>query len=234
MKRKILGFLGGLVLVFGLALAPKTALAAGDCGAPHPMGFRPWFDGLCEGSGEGATIQSPDGTKEGIGTFVWTIVLNVVFDVLLVVGYLAVGFVIYGGYLYIASQGDPAKAAKGKRTLMTAIIGVIIAMGSSVIVNTGTTILGIDRSKGWEQQMTDSQFNEQIQNAFNWAYAMAGLVAVIFIVYGGVTYLTSQGDPAKASKATRTIIYAVVGLVIVILASLITAFVTESIGGSIK
>ncbi len=232
MKCRILGFFWGLILVFSLTLVPKTAFAAGgDCGAPHPLGFRPWFDGLCEGSGDSATITSPEGTDEAIGAFVWTIILNVLFDVLLVVGYLAVGFVIYGGYLYIMSQGDPGKAAKGKRTLMMAIIGVIIAMGSSVIVNTGTTILGIDRSAGWEQQEVTQ---EQIQNAFNWAYAMAGLVAVLFIVYGGVTYLTSQGDPAKASKATRTVLYAVAGLVIVILAAVITAFVTEAIGGSIK
>ena len=50
---------------------------------------------------------------------------------------------------------------------------------------------------------------------------MAGLVAVVFIIKGGVEYMISRGDPGRVQKATRSLVYAVVGLVIVILAAVI-------------
>ncbi len=41
-----------------------------------------------------------------------------------------------------------------------------------------------------------------------------GVVAVIFIVYGGVGYMTSAGDAGKVKKARETILYAVIGLIV--------------------
>ena len=55
------------------------------------------------------------------------------------------------------------------------------------------------------------------------------LVAVIFIVVGGVNYMTSQGDPGKTKKAKDTILYAVIGLIIAVLAFAIVNFVIVNI-----
>jgi hypothetical protein len=55
---------------------------------------------------------------------------------------------------------------------------------------------------------------------------VAGVVAVAFIIYGGVLYMISGGDSTKAQTAKTVIQYAVIGLVIVILAYAIVAFVT--------
>ena len=71
-----------------------------------------------------------------------------------------------------------------------------------------------------------------MQNAFNWAYTVAGLVAVAFIIYGGIKYVISQGDPGKTRSATQTIIYAVVGLIVVLMAAAITSLVTGSVSGA--
>ncbi len=46
---------------------------------------------------------------------------------------------------------------------------------------------------------------------------VAGAVAVLFIILGGIKYSTSQGNPNDTQKAKETIIYALVGLVIVML-----------------
>jgi len=59
---------------------------------------------------------------------------------------------------------------------------------------------------------------------------LVGIVAVGMIIFGGVRYATSQGDPGKTKSAKDTILYAVVGLVVAILAFTITAFVLEAIG----
>lgn len=52
-----------------------------------------------------------------------------------------------------------------------------------------------------------------------------GLVAVIFIIIGGVNYITSSGDANKVKKAKDTILYAVIGLIICALAFAIVNFV---------
>ena len=69
-----------------------------------------------------------------------------------------------------------------------------------------------------------------ITGILNWVYAFAGLVAVGFVVYGAVNYATTQGDPSKIKQASQTIAFAVVGLIIVLLAAAITNFVATAPG----
>jgi hypothetical protein len=51
------------------------------------------------------------------------------------------------------------------------------------------------------------------------------LVAVGFVIYGGIMYVTSQGSPDSTKKAQQTIINALVGVVLAILAASIVAFI---------
>ncbi len=66
----------------------------------------------------------------------------------------------------------------------------------------------------------------------NWIYIAGGIVAVIVIVYAGSKYILSQGQPEKMKQASQIIAYAIIGLVVVVLAAAITAFVSGMIGGS--
>ena len=70
-----------------------------------------------------------------------------------------------------------------------------------------------------------------LQNGLNLAYGVAGIVAVIVIIVAGVTYITSVGNPEQTSKALRMIIYAGVGLTIIILAAVITNFLISTVSG---
>ena len=53
---------------------------------------------------------------------------------------------------------------------------------------------------------------------------VAGFVAVIFVIYGGFLYLTSQGEPDRTSSAKNTLMNAVIGLVIVLIAITVVTF----------
>lgn len=64
-----------------------------------------------------------------------------------------------------------------------------------------------------------------IVNIINGAIGVLSVVIVIFIIVGGVNYMTSAGDPGKIEKAKKTILYAVVGAIICALAFAITNFV---------
>ena len=77
---------------------------------------------------------------------------------------------------------------------------------------------------------TDSPDLENVVvNIINGVVGALALVAVIFIVVGGVNYMTSTGDAGKIQKAKNTILYAAIGLVICVLAFAIVNFVIANI-----
>jgi len=58
---------------------------------------------------------------------------------------------------------------------------------------------------------------------------VAGMIAVVFVIYGGIKYITSQGNPENTKKAQGTIINALIGMVIAILSTTIVNFIGQSI-----
>lgn len=56
---------------------------------------------------------------------------------------------------------------------------------------------------------------------------LVGIVAVVMIVIGGFRYVASQGDASAIKGAKDTIMYAVIGLVVAVLAYTIVNFVTS-------
>lgn len=52
-----------------------------------------------------------------------------------------------------------------------------------------------------------------------------GVIAVIMLIIGGIKYITSSGDPKGAESAKNTILFAVVGVVVALLAYAIVNFV---------
>lgn len=66
-------------------------------------------------------------------------------------------------------------------------------------------------------------------NIINAVIGILSIVAVIFIIMGGVQYMTSSGDPGKVKKAKDTILYACIGLAICVLAYAIVNFVINHI-----
>jgi len=54
---------------------------------------------------------------------------------------------------------------------------------------------------------------------------IAALAAIVFVIYGGVEYMTSQGEPDKTSKARNTIINAAIGLVISVTAAGLVTYI---------
>ena len=64
-----------------------------------------------------------------------------------------------------------------------------------------------------------------VASVINIASLVVGVIAVIMVVVGGLKYVTSQGDASGTASAKNTVIYAVVGLIIVVLAQTIVRFV---------
>jgi FtsH-binding integral membrane protein len=62
-------------------------------------------------------------------------------------------------------------------------------------------------------------------NFANLLITIAAILSVIFLVMGGIRYITSNGDPTKLNQAKQTLTYAIIGLIIAIMARLIVGFV---------
>ncbi|OGC81313.1 MAG: hypothetical protein A2788_01620, partial [Candidatus Abawacabacteria bacterium RIFCSPHIGHO2_01_FULL_46_8] len=73
-----------------------------------------------------------------------------------------------------------------------------------------------------------------IGQIINFFLGFTALVAVIIIIYGGVQYLTSAGEPEKAKKGKQTIVYAVIGILVIILSySLVNTIIGNLAGGDL-
>lgn len=73
----------------------------------------------------------------------------------------------------------------------------------------------------------EKKINDTIKLVVNFLSFIVGVVAVIMIIIAGLKYITSGGDSNNVASAKNTILYAVIGLVIVALAQVIVRFVLQ-------
>ncbi len=72
--------------------------------------------------------------------------------------------------------------------------------------------------------------NDVLMGILNTVYFAAGIVAVVVIIIAGIFYSISNGDPGKTKTAREAIIYAIVGLGVIMSAFVITGFVSGRFG----
>lgn len=153
---KINGYSSWRLLISAAALAACIALApaatyaepadtpttTNTCGDATFLGFPAWYNGLVEPGTDhkgkpSCEIKSPsDLGEDGLNKFIWVIVSNIVVMILRAAGYASVAFIIYGGYKYMISAGSPDGMVAARKTIMNAVIGLIISLAAVAIVNT--------------------------------------------------------------------------------------------------
>ena len=79
---------------------------------------------------------------------------------------------------------------------------------------------------------TKDELPDLITNILNSIIFASGIVAVIFVVIGGINYITSTGDAGKIEKAKKTILYALIGLAVCALAFAIVNWAVNIINTS--
>lgn len=126
-----------------------------------------------------------------------------------------------------------------KKILIT--FGLIIAIVGSFI-----TTAGIYENKAYAdsaadliKQGADSTGQQDSRSAgdiakdvVNIMFFIVGIMAVIMIIWGGIRYVLSAGNSAALTSAKNTIMYAVIGLIVAILAYTIVNFVINTVSGN--
>jgi hypothetical protein len=86
------------------------------------------------------------------------------------------------------------------------------------------------------EKATASSLSSEILKIINAGLILVSITAVIMIVYGGIKYIISMGDDKDTEKAKHIILYAVIGLIVVGLATAIVDFtfgaINDNGGGS--
>lgn len=225
------------------------------------LGMKPWYEGLTYKDDKDndkekvvcvvdkADDRNGDGLDDttncrGLSSFVWTAAANVASDLAIVAAIGAIGFVLYGGYLYMFSGGEATKVYNGKKTIINALIGLAITMVANIVFVAIRAVLlhsdnfspvEVEGKYGYTAHLVElTDPGLVVTDLIAWAVGFAGVVCAIFLVYGGVGYMTSSGDSNKIKKAKDAITYALIGLAIVGLAEVITAVAANAIRDSIN
>lgn len=141
MKRLLVALLTAASLI-GAILAPPALLAtpvSAACSDAGVLGITPWYRGLQKEVQGSCQIKSPANGE--VGKFVTTIVLNVLQAGFTIAAYVAIFFIIKGGFLYIVSAGSSQGMEDGKKTITNAVIGLMIVLLAVAIINTIASIL---------------------------------------------------------------------------------------------
>ena len=118
--------------------------------------------------------------------------------------------------------------------LKTIILAALLCFGFTNFASGIASAAPLDQVKQGADSVKNADdsgnLTELVNNIINTLLFITGMVAVIMIVIGGLRYVTSNGDSNQASQAKNTILYAVIGLVVAIMAYAIVNFVITSLG----
>ena len=135
MSLMIIGSFGASVTFPGISFADDACSNKGKI-----LTLKPWYSGL---TNDDCSLKNPGTDTNSQANYIWKIVLNIVDDLLQLIGYTTVGYIMYGGFLMMTSNGAPDKAAHGRKTIMSAAIGLVIALASVALVNFISSNIGV-------------------------------------------------------------------------------------------
>lgn len=91
---------------------------------------------------------------------------------------------------------------------------------------------GVEAARTNEQQKDLFGAGGVFNTIVNVLLFLIGAISVIMIVFAGFKYATSGGDSGKVTEAKNTIMYAVIGIIVALLAYAIIKFVTDRFAGT--
>ncbi len=147
MKQRLKTFLLAALFIAGVAApaavvgVPQEAFAANkgaDC-EKSIMGIPPWYRGLTN-MDDKCSLKGPDDVG-GISNYIWRIVLNGIEMALVIAAYVAVFFIIYGGFLFMTGGDNAGQVEKARKTLLDAVIGLVIVLSGVAITKLIFSIL---------------------------------------------------------------------------------------------
>lgn len=125
-----------------------------------------------------------------------------------------------------------------KKVIKTSI-QILTGVGAALTLSVGK-VMALSVQEGAEAARADGMPAELIgpngvfTQITNTVLYIVGIISVVMLIYGGLRYAISGGDSKKVTDAKNTILYAIIGLIVSILAFAIVNFVINAITGETK
>lgn len=117
-----------------------------------------------------------------------------------------------------------------KLILMGLVLACSLLIPATALAQTKDSICeGVGKTAGAAGCAGDSSLDGIVATVINVMSMIVGIIAVIMIIIGGIKYVTSSGDSNNVNSAKNTILYAIVGLIVVALAQVIVRFVLDRV-----
>jgi ABC-type Fe3+ transport system permease subunit len=119
-----------------------------------------------------------------------------------------------------------------KKLLTTTLLSLVAVFGLAAVPQVALAQSPADQIQGGVNEVDPEggegpELQDQIRIVVNILLFLLGAVAVVMIVIGGIRFSTANGDQSAVTSARNTILYAVVGLVVAIMAYAIVNFVLD-------
>jgi len=113
----------------------------------------------------------------------------------------------------------------GLTSVLLVVFSAFGGVASAQLIQQGDVPSSISAATGGE-----GSFRALILNIVNFFLLFLGLIAVIMIIYGGITYVTAAGNQEKIESAKKIILYAIVGIIIVLISFALVRTVISGAG----
>ena len=126
---------------------------------------------------------------------------------------LSLVFIVLGAIFYVTSGGDEGKVRFAKGAITASVVGLALGIAApSFLKEIGGII-------GWGGAATGTvagslTISQIVTNVLNFILSIFGILAVIMLVVGGLSYLSSAGDEDRIDTAKKTIKWAIVGITV--------------------
>lgn len=78
-------------------------------------------------------------------------------------------------------------------------------------------------------QTSTRELPEVVGSIMQWVLGIVGIILLVMFVYGGVLYATSAGNEDKVETGKKVMMYAIIGIVIIALAFVLTRYIIQAL-----
>lgn len=146
-------------------------------------------------------------------------------------------FILWGAFQLMTSGGSPERVEKGRKTIYWAILGFVVLLVAGGVGAIVVDILGgsnVDSIQVGDAPISNFEgVRAVLITIAQWMFGILMALGIVMILYSAFLYLFSGGDDTRISTARKTLTYAVVALVIAVLAGGVGVLVQNLIGSTV-
>lgn len=109
------------------------------------------------------------------------------------------------------------------------VLAVATVLGSNAYLASAVFAQDAESWIGGINEGVTGDFKGWVSSVINLAIGLAALICVVVLIGSGYMYITAGGDEAKVEKATKSLTYAIVGLVICFISVILVQFVLKNV-----